>query len=153
AALIPSIEVPELGLSGSSAGANRTGIGLGTQLPNISFSNNYQIQDTWSVLRGAHSMKFGLDFRRQDETRFFPINNRGQLVYPTLQDLADDVAQSASINTPLAGGELWQHFRYYDYFFFLQDQWRIHPRFAITYGVRYESPGNAFDNLRELSKR
>ncbi|MGH9659909.1 MAG: TonB-dependent receptor domain-containing protein, partial [Bryobacteraceae bacterium] len=153
AALIPTIEVPELGLTGNTSSRTRTGIGLATTLPQMNFANNYQLQDTWSVLRGAHSVKFGLDFRRQDVSTFFPLINRGRLLYPSLQDLVDDVAQVAVIASPLAGGDLFQHYRYNDYSFFLQDQWRVHPSFAITYGIRYESPGNPFDSLRETNRR
>src|SRR5204862_5257151 len=39
------------------------------------------------------------------------------------------------------------------YFAFAQDQWRIRPNFTLTYGVRYESPGNPIANLVNVSQR
>jgi hypothetical protein len=43
---IPSIEVPQLGLTGFNAAADRTAIGLAVNLPQYRFNNTYQIQDT-----------------------------------------------------------------------------------------------------------
>jgi hypothetical protein len=145
---IPNIEVPELGLTGFNAATSRTAIGLAVNLPQFRFNNNYQLQETLGWMRSGHSMKFGIDFRKQDVTSFFVPTVRGRLVYNTLQDLVDDVAQTASINAPLPGGERLTYYKYYDYFFFWQDEWRIRPSFTITYGIRYESPGNPIDNLR-----
>jgi hypothetical protein len=150
---IPSIEVPELGLNGFNAATTRTGIGLAANLPQFATLNNYQIQDSVSVLRGRHSMKFGLDFRRQEQFQFFLPQTRGRLQYATLQALVDDSATVAQINAPLKGGELITYFRYYDYFFFAQDEWRLRPNFTLTYGVRYETPGDPTQNLIKLSDR
>src|SRR5262245_19464989 len=60
---IPSIEVPELGLRGFNALASRTAIGLAINLPQYATLNNYQVQDNFGLIRGSHSMKFGIDFR------------------------------------------------------------------------------------------
>ena len=150
---IPSIEVPELGLRGSSAGATRTGIGFNTSHPNSNAINNYQLQETLGWLHGTHAFKAGIDFRRQ-ELKFTtsPIV-RGQLLYNTLRDLVDDLAQTARIGSPLPASELVLHFRYYDYFFFLQDQWRVRPNLTLHYGIRYEGTGNSYDSLADLNRR
>lgn len=150
---IPSIEVPELGLTGFSAATTRTAIGLAVNLPQFRFSNNYQFQYTVGTTRGGHAIKAGVDFRRQDVSSLFASTLRGRLVYNTLQDLVDDVAQTASINVPLPGGELVQHYRYYDCFWFIQDEWRVVPRLTLTYGIRYESPGNPIRDLRKVNDR
>src|SRR5690606_35017968 len=63
---IPSIEVPDLGLRQFNSGAGRTGIGLAANLPQATFINGYQLQNSISIIRGSHSMKFGIDFRRQE---------------------------------------------------------------------------------------
>jgi len=150
---IPSIEIPDLGLRGFNAATTRTGIGLAANLPQFATLNNYQIQDGFSMYRGNHSFKFGVDFRRQEQFQFFIPNTRGQLEYATLQRLVDDQATRAQVTGPLKGGELITYFRYYDYFFYLQDEWRVHPNLTITYGIRYESPGNPIQNLADLSSR
>src|SRR5712691_5599870 len=150
---IPSIEIPDLGLRGFNAASTRTALGLATNNPQYSTLNNYQIQDSFSVIKGSHSMKFGFDFRRQEQFQFFNPNIRGRLEYATLQRLIDDQATTAQINAPLPGAEIITYFRYYDYFFFLQDEWRVRSNLTFTYGVRFESPGNPFDNLAFYNQR
>jgi len=151
---IPSIEILELGLSGgASLDPTRTALGFSSVYPTSIFENNYQIQDTGSILSGNHWMKFGFDSRRQDVTWFFFPTLRGQLTYSTLQNFVDDVAQAASQTVPLAGAETTLHFRQYDNFFFFQDQWRVGKRLTLTYGLRYESPGTSFGRLLEQNRR
>ncbi|MBI3681800.1 MAG: TonB-dependent receptor [Acidobacteria bacterium] len=150
--LVPSIEVPELGLTGFNADVTRTAIGLAVNLPQFRRNNLYQLQYTLGWLRGGHSMKYGIDFRRQDIVSFFVPTIRGRLVYNTLQDLVDDVAQTATINGALPGGQTNQYYKYYDYFFFLQDEWRVTSRFTLSFGVRYEAPGNPIENLKTLNE-
>jgi len=150
---IPSIEIPDLGLNGTNANTSRTAIGLAINLPNFATFNNYQIQDSFSKRHGNHSMKFGIDFRRQEQFQFFIPQIRGRLQYANLQRLIDDQATVAQINAPLPGGELITYFRYYDYFAFAQDEWRIWPNFTLTYGLRYETPGDPVANLVKLNQR
>ena len=153
AAEIPSIEVPELGLNGISSGPQRTAIGLAMSQPNTAFNNTYQLQNTTSLIRGKHALKFGIDFRNTRISTFLLNRQRGTLVYSTLQDLVDDVAQIGRIATPLPGGELVQHYDYKDYLAFWQDEWRATPRLSLTFGLRYESPGNPFTYVAELNRR
>src|SRR3954447_13161587 len=149
---IPSLEVRDLGLIGFNADPTRTGLGLATNNPQYSTLNNYQLQDSFTLLKGSHSMKFGIDFRRQEQFAFFNPNIRGRLEYANLQRLIDDQATVAQINTPLPGASVITYFRYYDYFFFAQDEFRIKPNLTITYGLRYESPGNALQNLADANQ-
>ena len=161
---IPSIEIPELGLTGFAASESRTAIGLAVNLPNGGFNNTFQFQETISWTRGAHALKFGLDFRRVDrKSVLFPFI-RGRLRYPTnqagldlpagtvsIQNFIDDLAAVANINKPLPGGQPFKYFRWYDYFFFAQDTWRVHPTFVLSLGLRYEAPGNALASLFPVS--
>jgi outer membrane receptor protein involved in Fe transport len=150
---IPSIEVSELGLTGFNAATSRTAIGLALNLPQSAVYNNYQLADTLSVTRGSHTMKFGIDFQRQNQFTVFNPTLRGRLAYSTLQNLVDDQATTATINTPLPGIPTTQYYKYNNYFFFLQDEWKLRRDFTLTLGLRYESPGNAFDLLNDLNRR
>jgi hypothetical protein len=144
---IPSIEISELGMTGFNDSSSRTAIGLAVNLPQSQALTNYQLADNFGWMKGNHSMKFGIDIRRQDQNQDFNPTIRGRLAYNTLQDLVSDLAQTASINTFLPGVGRWQSYKYYDYAFYLQDEWRINPKFTITYGIRYETPGNPADFL------
>ena len=150
---IPSVEIPELGLTGFNAAADRTAIGLAVNLPQFRFNNIYQIQDTYSHTQGAHSWKFGMDLRRSQINSLFITQLRGRLVYDTLQTLVDDVASVANINKPLPGGELIAHYFWDDYYFFAQDTWRVSRSFTLNYGLRYETPGNSFQSLYDLNDK
>ncbi len=150
---IPSIEIPELGLTGFNAAVDRTAIGLAVNLPQFRYNNTYQIQDTFSITRGAHAWKFGLDLRRNQIKSFFLPQIRGRLVYDTLQTFVDDIASVANINTPLPGGQILAYYNWDDDYFFAQDTWRASKSLTLNYGMRYEMPGNSFQSLYDLNDR
>jgi hypothetical protein len=157
---IPSIEVPELGLTGFAFSESRTAIGLAVNLPQSGWGNTYQLQETMAWMRGAHALKFGVDVRRvEQKSVFFPFI-RGRLTYPStqaglglpagtvsIQNFIDDVAAVANFNKPLPGGQTTQYLRWYDYFFFAQDTWQVHRSLVLSLGLRYEAPGNALASL------
>lgn len=142
---IPSIEVPELGLTGFSASESRTAIGLATNLPTYRTNNTFQFQETLTWIRGAHALRFGADVRRGDMNGFVFTFIRGRLVYPTLQRLVDDIAEVANITKPLPGSQIVRHLEWGDFFFFVQDTWQVFPTLSLNAGLRYELPGNIFD--------
>ena len=44
-------------------------------------------------------------------------------------------------------------YRWHQFYVYGQDQWRIRPNLTLSYGVRYEYPGDSFQYLRELNQR
>jgi len=150
---IPSIEINELGLVGFNAAASRTAIGLAVNLPQFRFNNTWQLQDTMSWVRGAHSVKFGIDIRRIDVKSFFIPTTRGLLRYTTLQTFVDDTAEALNLNAPLPGGQTLVYYKWWDQYFFAQDTWRVTPSFTLNFGLRYERPGNAINSLVELDDK
>jgi len=150
---IPSIEISELGMTGFNDSSSRTAIGLAVNLPQSQALTNYQISDNFGWLRGRHSFKFGVDLRRQDQNQDFNPTIRGRLGYNTLNDFVADTAATATVNTFLPGVGRWQSYRYYDYAFFLQDEWRVASNFTVTYGIRYETPGNPADFLKRVNDK
>lgn len=150
---IPSIEITDLGLTGFNAAASRTAIGLAVNLPQFRVNDTYQIQDALSYVIGNHNLKFGVDLRRLDVKSFFVPTVRGRLAYTSLQNFVDDIAQVATINLPLRGGDTIGFYRWHEFYTYAQDEWRITPNFTLTLGLRYEYPGDSFSYLKELNKR
>jgi Carboxypeptidase regulatory-like domain len=143
---IPSIQITDLGLTGLNAGATRTAIGLAANLPQDSIRNTYQLQDNFSLTRGNHAFKFGLDIRRNQLAQLFKPTTRGHLVYSNLNNFVNDIA-GVQINRDLPGVARVLHLDWHDFFFYGHDEWRIWPTFKLTYGLRYENPGQPIADL------
>src|SRR5258708_31956750 len=71
----------------------------------------------------------------------------------SIQSFIDDNAAVADINQPLPGGAVINYYKWYDYYVFAQDTWAITHRFSLTYGLRYETPGNALASLYPPNNR
>lgn len=148
---IPSIEIPELGLTGFNAAASRTAIGLAVNLPQYRINDTFQYINNLSYVRGRHAFKTGIDVRRINVESFFLPTIRGRLVYPTLQRLVDDNAETATINKPLPGGQAVQLYDWTDVFAYVQDEWKATDALTLSVGVRYETPGNSIASLYPLN--
>ena len=108
--------MPELGLTGFNAAVSRTAIGLALNLPQCRINDTFQYQNNLSYVRGRHAFKTGIDIRRINVESFFFPTIRGRMVYPTLQRLVDDNAETATINKPLPGGQAIQFYDWTDVF-------------------------------------
>jgi hypothetical protein len=148
---IPSIEVADLGLAGFNAAASRTAIGLGVNLPQNSIRTTYQYQDNISHTMDNHALKFGADIHRSQLSQLFKPTTRGRLVYSTLNRLVNDVAQIATINKDLPGVAEILNLDWHDFYFYGQDEWKIRPNFTLTYGLRYELPGQPIGDLVDFN--
>ena len=149
---IPSIEITQLGMTGFNAAVSRTAIGLAVNLPQFRYNDTYQFQNNLSSSRGNHVFKMGADVRRQYVKSFFFPTIRGRLVYASLNDFVNDTAGTATINKPLPGGEEVNYYRWWDQYYYVQDEWRVQPTLTLSLGLRYELPGNNIQSLIELNE-
>jgi hypothetical protein len=147
---IPSIQITSLGLQGLNAGATRTAIGLAANLPQNSIRNTYQLQDNVSYASGDHAFKFGGDIHRSQLHQLFKPTTRGHLVYANLNAFVNDTA-NVQINRDLPGVARVLHLDWHDFFFYGQDEWKIRPNFTLTYGLRYELPGQPIADLVDFN--
>jgi hypothetical protein len=150
---IPSLEISELGLIGFNAAASRTAIGLAVNLPQFRTNNIYQFQDNLAWSKGNHAIKLGTNIIENRIQSFFVPTIRGLLRYATLNSFVNDFAEAANINKPLPGGEAINNYNWFDVHFYGQDEWKIRPNFALTYGLRYERPGEATLSLLPVNER
>lgn len=101
------------------------------------FSNNTQNQinivDTLSWNAAAHSLKFGVDYRRLAPSlggRFFS----NTLFVDTITDLITGIIPSGTT----AQIDRYLRPRYHNASAYFQDAWRLNPRLTLTYGLRWE---------------
>ncbi|MBC7924594.1 MAG: TonB-dependent receptor [Bryobacteraceae bacterium] len=134
--------VPQVSLTGFS------GIGS-NENPTTQVSNVYQLVNHVSYTTGAHSLKFGTDFRKTNYNDRSERSVRGAFGFtgaltadPTraaatgvsLADLLLGLPLTATgSNTSLAG-----NFNGFSYAFFAQDDWRVNSRLTFNLGVRYD---------------
>ena len=119
---------------------NYTFIGSPDFLPKQQVPQQWQYIDNVSWSRGAHSFKFGVDFRLpmrniyQDEA-----STRGSLEFsgqytgnPYADGLTGYVRQGTLNNVYFVDQRLWMASGY------VQDDWKLTPRITLNLGLRYE---------------
>lgn len=114
-------------------------------LLNPVIDGHFQFSNNLTRVSGRHTLKAGIEFIRWFVNRHvtsnpalfgdFNFSNRfsGQPYGDFLLGLPTTVARI----DPWAA----QYFRWNDLSFFVQDDWKIHPRFSLNYGLRYEYNG------------
>jgi len=150
---IPSIAVVGLGMVVANLQGSRTAIGFPFNLPGFREQDTYQIANSFSYLTGNHSMKYGVELRRTDARLLGILNVRGNLSYVSLANLVNDSATVTTRSFLLPGSDSEGFYRWYEIYAFAQDEWRIRDNLTLTFGVRYEHPGDSFSYLRELNER
>ena len=134
--------------------AGFTSLGDSQWLPEHVFENITQVADTLTWIKGRHSLKFGVDFRRQQRNFFQLSNARGYFDFGggytndlttanggnALADLLFGVPVSNEQDF-LAG--LYPT-RYWDLAEFFQDDFHLSRTLTVNLGLRYEvtSPAN-----------
>ena len=139
------------------------GLTFGTQnnLPQSRKVDVYQYQDTMSSTIGNHALKFGADIRQQKVSNFFLPNFLGRYQFRSggalpantffnygttgLNGSARTTATSFEnfvLNRPaiinFALGNPLIKTDQNDFFFFVQDDWRVRPTLTLNLGLRYE---------------
>ena len=147
-----SVGIPNADHGGNSSGLTKINIAgyqqLGDSLwvPETIAENVFQLADTLSWTRGKHSLKFGVDFRRQQRNFFQQtapsgeLNFDGQYTGGALNSLglADALLgiPSSTLQDHLSG--IVDPTRYWDISEFVQDDIRVRPNLTLNLGLRYE---------------
>jgi hypothetical protein len=108
--------------------------------PRDTTQNTYEAADSFSFTRGRHSVKAGVEFRRNQINMTEGIAANGFFVFAPFP--ASDPFASFLLGFPVVffqgGGDFNRGLRSVDFGSYIQDEWRVAPRLTINYGLRYE---------------
>ncbi len=96
------------------------------------YNRQINIVDNFSVIKGAHNLKFGIDYRRLMPT-YAPVGFARSITVVSGRQLTDGVALIQSVSSR-KGAEP----RINNYSFYGQDTWKVSKRLSLDLGLRYE---------------
>lgn len=117
-------------------------------LPNFQGSQTVQFLDNLSVVRGTHSVRFGLDFRFPDS--FFETYQRQRGLFEFSGVYTQDPQSRGNTGNPLgdfllglAGNGIISTtqigtLKHRAYQFYIQDDWKVTPKLTLNLGARWE---------------
>lgn len=114
-------------------------VGRNSFSPRETTINRYQAADAVTVLVGTHALKAGFDYNKDDILNFFPGNFSGSYTFSSIANYNKGIPSSYTQAFPgvgTTGPET--HPDLTDYAAFLQDEWRVTPKFTLNLGVRYD---------------
>ena len=123
--MFPNVTVDELAIN----------IGPDPNAPQTGIQNTYQGTDNLSWIKGAHTLKFGVDFRKYISPQTFTQRARGDYEWSTLEAfLRDDVPDFAERTT----GNVVYYGDQTEFGTYVNDDWKVKPNFTLNLGLRYE---------------
>src|SRR5687768_14441828 len=123
---------------------NNINFNLGTE--NSSHANEldqdtFEVHDDYTLVRGSHTYTFGTHNEFFKFRNLFIQNNFGNYEFASIDQFAAGLAQGyqhgfSLTNDPRQAAA----FNVYQFGLYAGDQWRVHPKFTLTYGVRWDKP-------------
>ncbi len=138
---------PGLGLIRIGRDANGISFGTGVQQDRQTTAPTTSFSDTISITRGKHTIRFGVEFRYYEFNVTNNLLTRGTIEFGTFTEF---LTGETSI-VGLANGITDRSLRTTDYNFFVQDDWKISPRFTVNVGLRYELDLPPYDTRGRIS--
>jgi hypothetical protein len=144
-----------------SLGTQYTGMGFGGTAPFFNITNTFHYVDALTLIRGRHSIKIGSDIRRNQAMNQSGGSGNGAMTFlgaytarnPLLPqaagrpDTGNGFADFLLGYANNAGGAAasfaafdssLSRLRFTDFMFYVQDDFRIHPRLTLNLGLRWE---------------
>jgi outer membrane receptor protein involved in Fe transport len=137
------------------------GFGLYSGLPQYFTDNQFQYQDSMSMVRGKHSFKFGGEYRRTRNGSSFYNDTFGTFYPWGVEDMLTDLYftdeleraggvapadrygsvyyTSAAVDpTTSQSPVVYRGYRANEFAFYFQDDWRVSSKLTVNVGLRYE---------------
>jgi hypothetical protein len=105
-------------------------INAGKDASNVQRQMNYV--DSFSIVKGRHSLKFGVDYRRLSPTFSPPNYQLGTIFTDVPSAVALQVSQS-SVSSSITANVIFNNLGVYG-----QDSWKVSQRLSLTYGLRWD---------------
>ncbi len=96
----------------------------------------YEGVDNLVLQRGAHTLKTGVDFLYNHDTITFPQSLRGAYTFSSLATFLSGVYNAQGYSQSFGTPAVTQNNP--NVGFYLQDEWKVSPRFTLNAGVRYD---------------
>jgi outer membrane receptor protein involved in Fe transport len=129
-------------------------LGPGQAFPQGRAEDLYQLQDTFSVTRGRHSMRAGFDIGHQLEKDTLPLNAKGTVTFAAggagvtaLGNFLNNQVGTSGTITKTTGSlrtdpHVWRSG------FFFQDDVKMTAQLTVNLGLRYDYTGNPANSLK-----
>ena len=116
----------------------------------FSDERRFELNNTTSVVRGNHIIRFGGRLRHVNLSDASPNNFAGTFTFTTMGQYRDTI-----LNVPgaypsqftIAGGDPEAAVGQTDIGLFVLDDWRVRPELTLSFGLRYERQTNISSNL------
>jgi hypothetical protein len=149
---VQGFTVPEQFANFPNAKIDVLGLNIGPEpnSPQSYIQNNYQVLDNVSIVKGAHSLKFGAEFRKWIAPSDFLPRARGEWDYSNLSELVNDVVPTGFNGALRGAGTGIFDGNQLAWYGFAQDDWKITPNLTLNLGLRYEWTSNPKDVKKQL---
>jgi hypothetical protein len=122
--------------------SGRVAMGSSSAVDSTSVNESLQVSDNLSWSKNSHSIKSGFSLLK------LRVLNRSYFLAPGDFTFSGDISGNAAADfflgrpasMTVASPILEQGGLQTNYYFYLQDDWRIHPQFTLNLGLRYELP-------------
>ncbi len=104
-----------------------------------------QVIDDFSIIKGTHTFKIGMNFRRNRVTDFsYESGSIGSYFFANIVDFANGVTNgnTGSYYYQKFAPLLDAHIRLYNVGFYGMDEWSVKPNLKVTLGVRFDRTAN-----------
>ena len=124
---------------GAAAGAGRTltTIGTNNSTPRMYAYNLFEWGDDFSVIKGKHSLKSGVNIRRLRENTSGNTSLKGQYTFTTFNNLL--TAQPSNLQAVAVGQNAYRGFRQTMEGVYVQDDVSVSSRLTLNLGLRWEA--------------
>ena len=113
---------------------NMMDLGPSPLADNFSQVETYSYGDMLTMNRGRHTIKVGVDYKRQVINLFFNAYTRGQVYFDTFAEFLEGIPllslQGSGVNN--------RNIRANDFSGYVQDDWKVNNRLTVNLGLRYD---------------